>query len=229
MANPIQIRTEETNDLRAARSLGGVIIGTGALLTGAGMPASASIIEQVTNNHTHWVEKSDRQYRGVEVSPADTYNHIGMMLYPSAYFATREAPSAKSTYSSNVSIALLQQSTNKSHELATLIQSYTSLNVGWDGSNAEPLSQNTINEGLSFIELVLNFSETKPHVSPAGDGELSFAWETEDDYLEASFYGDGTLYWYSDIKGDKETDTFEFSKKSIPKSFMDKILNFEEQ
>ena len=231
MISSNQTIVDNHDDKQTARTVGEVILGTGAMLACAGFPASASIMETSTNHHVQWVEKSNHRNRRLVISPSDTYNHIGMEFSCEPYLSPRRLPTARST--SNASIVLLSRSlsqlrTDKSHALATLIQSYSSLNLGWDGEDAEPLSQDTINEGLSFIELFFNFSTTKPHVSPAGDGELSFAWKTENDYLEASFYGDGNLYWYSDIKGNKETDTFEFSRKSIPRLLMDKILNFDE-
>jgi len=123
MANTNQISIEEADNLSAARSLGGVIIGTSALLTGAGMSASASIVDSVTNNHPRWVEIDDERYHGVEFSPSNTYNYTGMMIYPEAYLAHRYPRTTQSTYNANTVTSLLSRSYSKSNELATLIQS----------------------------------------------------------------------------------------------------------
>ena len=114
---------------------------------------------------------------------------------------------------------------NKSFELATKVKSLLNLTYGWDGKDAEPLSNSTINEALKFIEL-LDLDTPMPHIAPASDGELAFSWKDMASYLEISFYGEGVLYWFFKSEEKSVTDDENFSGKAFSREVNNYIRKF---
>lgn len=72
--------------------------------------------------------------------------------------------------------------------------SYSTFEDGWDGYSGVPALVETVYESIKFINL-LSVNHKLPVISLAGDGEICFYWEANNNYLELGFFGD-TYYSY---------------------------------
>lgn len=229
-SNPITYDDQSYDD--AMTSFGKTVRGAGgALMMGIGAAtASGAYASSSQEYYEHWEQHKLLPTTEATISNYDSYSHF---IIASRHFdrkASNHSSWANTQYTSKLNTKILSHKlakivAQKSFELATQIKSYSSLHKGWDGADAEPLSEQTITEGLNFLELI-NADTATPHVSPAADGELMFSWKSKGKYLEAAFYGDGILYWFLSSGETDETNTIEFSGKSIPRDFMSKILSF---
>lgn len=72
--------------------------------------------------------------------------------------------------------------------------SYFTFEHGWDGYSGVPALIETVYDSIKFINL-LSVNHKLPVISLAGDGEICFYWESNNNYLELGFFGD-TYYSY---------------------------------
>lgn len=112
--------------------------------------------------------------------------------------------------------------------IATKIKSYADMPMNWDSNGGEPISTVTITEALEFVSILNDLNLVRegqlPHISPAGDGEIAFEWNSDDDHLEVSFYGDGELYWYFRRGENRKTGSEKFALKSFSRELEQYII-----
>jgi|GEM_PF-3643102 len=79
-----------------------------------------------------------------------------------------------------------------------------SLEEGWDGYGAKPISISVIKDARVFLAL---FSKEfpLPKLSYSADDEILLSWEKDGDRYDLSFYGDDMIYAYRRAE-DKEED-----------------------
>lgn len=74
---------------------------------------------------------------------------------------------------------------------------YAALSEGWDGYEGVPARPQSVIDARRFLDsLYARAPIPKPML--AGNGEISLFWESEGDYAEASFPGDGTFHYFID-------------------------------
>jgi hypothetical protein len=127
-------------------------------------------------------------------------------LSPRPAFASKvtSGSSAPKTYGfSGYSFDVLKVSLPPTHEksrevnmgrLYSVLSSYERLGYDWDGYGGEPANHCSMVDAIEFLQL-LPLSSEVPIPMLAGDGEISLFWEARDNYLEASFPGDGTFHY----------------------------------
>lgn len=100
------------------------------------------------------------------------------------------------------------------------LESYATLQAGWDGYEGEPANSHSIVDARVFIcSLPPQYVTPKPML--ASDGEVSLFWEIEGKYLEASFPGDGTYHFIFNAPGIRVgTDDLPVTTPTIDEQFL---------
>ena len=93
--------------------------------------------------------------------------------------------------------------------LVNQVQSYSQLQIGWDGYQGKPAKIRSQSDALLFLAVV---SKTFPipRAMLSSDGEISLYWESERNYAEIDFPGDGTYYYFC------ETPDFYAEEDGLP-------------
>jgi hypothetical protein len=81
-----------------------------------------------------------------------------------------------------------------------LLETFRSMDAGWDGYSAERVKDEAINQATVFLQLIPD-SIPIPKVTLSSNGEISFYWKQNDAYAEIGLDGDGTYYYFADIAG----------------------------
>lgn len=79
--------------------------------------------------------------------------------------------------------------------LMRTIEATTTLEHGWDGYAARPISMGTAKEAVGFLEL-FPLHLPLPRASWSADDEILLLWEKDGDLFSLSFYGQGAIYGY---------------------------------
>ena len=110
--------------------------------------------------------------------------------------------------------------------LVSQIVDYRYMPENWDGEGGHGPSVAAINEAINFLDL-LPLGALAPRSSVAGDGETGFYWRTENDFIDVSFYGDGTIYYYARVRRmNLDTASAEpFSGRALPPILAEAIAN----
>lgn len=76
------------------------------------------------------------------------------------------------------------------------LNSYHTLGEDWDGYGGVPPSEQTIADGITFVDYMSENFVT-PRIGVSGDGEISFFWESDGYYIDVGLIGDGTFSFYA--------------------------------
>ncbi|MBI3530381.1 MAG: hypothetical protein HY067_20740 [Betaproteobacteria bacterium] len=80
------------------------------------------------------------------------------------------------------------------------IDSFGSLEEGWDGYSAIRVSEAAIEQAKLFLRLI-PVRVPIPKVTLSSGGEIAFYWKHGDSYSEIGLNGDGTYYYFAEIRG----------------------------
>lgn len=96
-------------------------------------------------------------------------------------------------------------------------------NENWDGYNAVPISANTYNDALRFIN-ALSSSLPSPEIVPEPTGEVGFEWNFGKDLVfVASVDGTNRITYAGLLGKGNKTHGIEVFNGSIPQTIVDKI------
>lgn len=102
------------------------------------------------------------------------------------------------------------------HKIRDILVSYENLNEGWDGYDAEKPDETIIKQAKVFLNNLYKYDFELPKPMISSDGEISFYWKKDDNYIEISIDDNETFSYYAKVN-DKEIDGEELSlKQNIP-------------
>lgn len=81
-----------------------------------------------------------------------------------------------------------------------IIEGFRSLDSGWDGYSAVPVSDAAVKQAKAFLKLIPT-PVPIPKVTLSSEGEIAFYWKNGNSYSEIGLDGDGTYYYFAEING----------------------------
>lgn len=101
-------------------------------------------------------------------------------------------------------------------KIRDILVSYEDLDEGWDGYDAEKPDETIIKQAKIFLNNLYKYGFELPKPMISSDGEISFYWKKDANYIEISIDDNETFSYYAKVN-DKEIDGEELSlKQNIP-------------
>ena len=98
-------------------------------------------------------------------------------------------------------------------ELISQISSFKHLSKGWDSYNAEPPNETAVNNSLTALDVLINYSKFPTKISPSADEGIIFEFLSKDNYYLLEFCNDGDMVFLKRING--KTKAFDISISDI--------------
>lgn len=92
---------------------------------------------------------------------------------------------------------------------------------GWDGADAKPAMQKTVQEAEMFMRRLLGARISEPHIALATDGEINMLWDLGEFEFDLGFFGDGTYAYYGKTNTGQE---FTSDSSDVTEPLPDRIL-----
>lgn len=83
------------------------------------------------------------------------------------------------------------------------IDSFNDLSKGWDSYNAEPPNETAVNNSLTALDVLENYSLFPTKISPSADGGIIFEFLSDNYYL-LEFCNDGDMVYLKRINDEPE-------------------------
>lgn len=106
--------------------------------------------------------------------------------------------------------------------LAAEMESYRSLDTGWDGIGSISPGTDAIESALDFLK-VLPPDTRPPEPSVSADGSVEWFWKTPGAYISVMFPGGGRFAYYGRAQEREARGAYAFDGESIPQDLLDVI------
>jgi len=98
-------------------------------------------------------------------------------------------------------------------ELISQISSFRDLSKGWNSYSAEPPNETAVNNSLTALDALINYSVFPTKISPSADEGIIFEFLSKTNYYLLEFCNDGDMVYLKRING--KTEAFDISINDI--------------
>lgn len=106
--------------------------------------------------------------------------------------------------------------------LAAEMESYRSLDAGWDGLGSIAPSFDAIDSALAFLR-ALPPTARPPESTVSADGSVGWFWKSPGRYITVNFPGGGRFSYYGSAQGIEARGAYAFDGESLPQDLLDVI------